>query len=91
MDNDIYTSDEYYELADMLPSSNLSNNILYMVRHQHSSLDSRITSIDQFIKNDFGSISTLFFEIPLKLLPLLVNTEHSVIRTIALWRLKIGK
>lgn len=90
----MYTKKEYASLIEQAPAYNLINNInLILVRgHCYNGYDRvKYTNIEEYITKSYPQISRLFFEIPLKSMPLFINHEFELFRAIALWRLKIAK
>lgn len=53
--------------------------------------DKTCTDIRKFIEKNYTSFYSLMYKYSLDDIPLLINHEIDIVKTIAIWRLNIGK
>jgi len=87
----MYTNKEYAALVEQAPAYDLINNINFILVKGYRLANPERISIEEYIVSNHPKISKLFFDIPLRSIPLFINHENDLIKAIALWRLKIAK
>lgn len=84
----LYTVEEYKKLVEIGPPYNFISDISTMIAIRRYENEEQIK---EFLIEHYPQVSKFLFEVPLRQVPLLMNSPEKLIQAIMSWRLSIGK
>jgi hypothetical protein len=87
----LYTKEDLIDLVAAAPPYNIINLIYFYALNGHAYNNKDCKDLKECLYKEFPQMSKLFYEIPLDLIPLLINHDNNLVKAIVMWRLRIAK